>query len=164
MDFIEEKKNEIKNEINKMSLEELLYLQLNPNYFIYNKMKPQIEQIKKQNNQVQSKQKKLDDIYHKQANEDMNDTNILKNHIEQINTNIKRLIMKRDNIKNNIPKDEFLNLLNDELKKMDNPDACFSRLKEKKIDAKQFQKEFAELGKQKNYYYYKLIYDRIKND
>ena len=164
MDFIEEKKKEIKNEINKMSLEELLYLQLNPNYYIFNKMKPQIEQIKQQNNQVQSKQKKLDDIYHKQANEDMNDTNILKSHIEQINTNIKKLIMKRGNIKNNIPKDEFLNLLNDELKKMDNPDACFARLKDKKIDAKQFQKEFAELGKQKKYYYYKLIYDRIKND
>ena len=28
----------------------------------------------------------------------------------------------------------------------------------------QFEKEYAELGKGKNYYYYKLIYDRIKED
>ena len=39
--------NEIENEINKMSLEELQYLELNPNHYIYSKLNSQIENIKK---------------------------------------------------------------------------------------------------------------------
>ena len=38
---------EIEDEINKMSLDELLYLELNQNQFIYSKLSSQIENIRK---------------------------------------------------------------------------------------------------------------------
>ena len=45
---------EIEDEINKMSLDELLYLELNPNQFIYSKLSSQIENIRKLEKEVNS--------------------------------------------------------------------------------------------------------------
>ena len=155
---------EIENEINNMSIEELLYLKLNPNYFVYNKLKPQIDQIKKQKQRVQSKQEELENVQTVKINEDIKDTVKLKEQIDKLSSNINKLLKEKDILSSKMPKNEFLNELDNEMKKMDNPEACFSRLKDKKIDLEQFEKEFAELGKGKKFYYYKLIYDRIKDD
>ena len=160
MDYIKE----IENEINKMSIEELLFLKLNPNYYVYNKLKPQIEQIKKKKQRVQSKLEELENVQAIKENEDMRETTILKDKIEKLNYNIKNLLEEKDKLSKKIPKNEFLNALNYEIKVFNNPDSCFARFKDKKINFEQFEKEYAELGKGKNYYYYKLIYDRIKED
>ena len=164
MNYAQEKENEIKNEINKMSIEELIYLNLNPSYFVYNKLKPQIEEIQAKHKTIQLKQQKLQNIKENKANEDMKQTIILKEQIENLDLQINQLIKERDNLNYKIPKNEFLPLFENELKQIKNPENCFLRLKNGIIDSDQFEKEFSELGKGKNYYYYKLIYDRIKND
>ena len=164
MNYLQEKENEIVREINKMSMEELLYLDLNPNFFVYNKLKKQIEEIQAQNKQVQMKQEKYQNIANSIANEDMKETLMLKDQIEKLYLHINKLLAEKEKLNYKIPKNEFLSLLENELKKYDNPDMCFLRLKDKIIDLEEFEKQFAELGKGNNYYYYKLIYKRIKND
>ena len=164
MNYYQEKEQEILNEINKMTIEELIYLNYNPNYFIYNKLKPQIEEIQNKNKQIQLKQEKLQNMKEKLENENINETIKLKEQIEMLNYKIDKLIKERDNLNCKIPKNEFLSLLENELKKYENPESCFAKLKQGIIDSDEFERQFTKLGKEKNYYYYKLIYDRIKND
>ena len=164
MNYVEQKENIIKKEINKMSFEELIYLNMNQNYFVYNKLKPEIEEIKAKNNKIQLKQQKLQNIEENFTNENIKQTIALKEQIEALDKNINKLLAERDKLTYKIPKNEFLNLLDNELKKFKNPENCFNRLKEGIIDSEEFEKEFISLGKGKHYYYYKLIYDRIKND
>ena len=164
MNDYQEKEQEIINEINKMTIEELIYLNYNPNYFIYNKLKPQIEEIQNKNKQIQLKQENLQNIKEKIENENLSETFKLKEQIETLNFKIDKLIKERDNLMYKMPKSEFLPLLERELKQNENPESCFAKLKEGKINFDQFEREFSKFGKDKNYYYYKLIYDRIKND
>ena len=164
MNDYQEKEQEIINEINKMTIEELIYLNYNPNYFIYNKLKPQIEEIQNKNKQIQLKQEKLQNMKEKIENENISETIKLKEQIETLNYKIDKLIKERDNLNYKIPKNEFLYLLENELKKYDNPESCFAKLKQRIIDSDEFERQFTNFGKGKNYYYYKLIYDRIKND
>ena len=164
MNYLEQKENIIKKEINKMSFEELIYLNMNTNYFVYNKLKPEIEEIKAKNEQIQLKQQKLQNIQENITNKHIQETIALKEQIDVLDKNINILLAERDKLNYKIPKNEFLNLLDIELKKFENPENCFNRLKEGIIDSEEFEKQFTILGKGKNYYYYKLIYDRIKND
>ena len=164
MNYALKKEKEIEKEINSMSLEELLYLDLNPNYFVYNHLKPQIEQIKDRQKQIQMKQEELQNRTNYLAREELKETHMLREQIEKLYFHIDKLLAERENLNYKIPKDEFLNLLDNELKEINNPDICFSKLKEKKINFQEFEKQFAQLGKNQNYYYYKLIYERIKND
>ena len=164
MNYAQKKEKEIEKEINRMSLEELLYLNLNPNYFVYNHLKPQIEQIKDQHQKIQKKQEQLQNMVNNAKNEDLKETHILKEQIEKLYMRINKLLAEKENLNYKIPKNEFLLLLDNELKLLNNPDICFSKLKEGKIDLQEFEKQFAQLGKGENYYYYKLIYERIKND
>ena len=164
MNYIKEKEKEIEREINKMSIDELLYLKLNPNSYVYNKLKPQIEQIQAKNKEVLLKKEKLQQINKNIENKNISETDKLKEQIDKLYLNINNLLMQKENLNSKIPKNEFIRLLDNEIKKFDNPEACFSRLKSGKTDSKKFEKEFGNLGREKNYYYYKLIYDRIKND
>ena len=164
MDYIHNKERELEQDIKKMSIDDLLYLDMNPNYYVYNKLKPQIEQIQNQYKQVRQKQENLQYINKKKQNENMKETLRLKNEIEQLNSHINELLIEKNKCNTKFSKNDFLALLDNELKKIDNPESCFSKLKDKNINSKEFQKEFTNLGKGQNYYYYKLIYDRIKND
>ena len=164
MNDYQEKEQEIINEINKMTIEELIYLNYNPNYFIYNKLKPQIEEIQNKNKQIQLKQENLQNIKEKIENENLSETFKLKEQIETLNFKIDKLIKERDILIYKMPKNDFLPLLEKELKQNENPESCFAKLKAGKINFDQFEREFSKFGKDKNYYYYKLIYDRIKND
>ena len=152
-------RNEIENEINKMSLEELLYLELNPNFYIYSKLTPQIEHLKKFGNEVNTMQEGFYSMKFQKTDFDSN----LKEQFEKNYTNVNKLIDERKNLETKVPKNEFIKLLDNEIKNFDNPEKCFNRLKDGKIDYNEFKKQFAELGKGKNYYYYKLIYDKINS-
>ena len=163
MDYIQEKENEIKNEINNMSIQELIYLNLNPNYFVYNKLKPQIKAIHDQNRQVQIKLEQLRDRKDNISNKDMKKALIFKEQIENINSHIDQLSKEKNKLIFKISKDEFISLLEKELKKFESPESCYRRFKKGK-NLEEFEKEFKVLGKEKNYYYYKLILERIKND
>ncbi len=164
MNYVEEKENTLKNEINKMSFEELIYLNMNPNFFVYNKLKPLIDEIKDKNKQIQLKQQKLQNIEENINNENIKEIFAIKEKIDALDVNVNKLIEERDRLQNKIPKNEFLQLLDTELKNFENPEKCFTKLREGKINPEEFEKQFSLLGKGKNYYYYKLIYDRINND
>ena len=164
MNYVEQKENTLRNEINKMSFEELIYLNMNPNFFVYNKLKPLIDEIKDKNKQIQLKQQKLQNIEENINNENIKEIFAIKEKIDALDVNVNKLIEERDRLQNKIPKNEFLQLLDTELKNFENPEKCFTKLREGKINPEEFEKQFSLLGKGKNYYYYKLIYDRINND
>ena len=150
---------EIENEINKMSLEELLYLELNPNQYIYNKLLPQIENIKKLENQLKTMKDEFNLLkFHKSDND-----NRLKELYTKNYSDITILLEKRKKLESKIPKNEFIKLLNAEIKNFDNPEACYNSFKEGIIDYDEFKKRFSKLGIGKNYYYYKLLYDKINS-
>ncbi len=164
MNDVEQKENTLRNEINKMSFEELIYLNMNPNYFVYNKLKPLIDEIKAKNEQIQLKQKNLQNIEENKNYENIKETFAIKEQIDSLNVNINKLIEERDKLQYKTTKNEFLQLLDNELKNFENPEKCFTKLRDGKINPEEFEKQFSLFGKGKNYYYYKLIYDRINND
>jgi len=152
-------KDEIEYEINKMSLEELTFLELNPNLYIYKKLGPKIEQIKKLGNEIKSMEEEFSLLKFQKNDFDNN----LKDQIENNSAIIKSLLEEKKKLDSKVSKSEFIKLLNDELKKLDNPDSCFNRFKDGIIGYNEFKKQFFNLGKDKNYYYYKLISDVINS-
>ena len=159
MNFQGSLRNEIEYEINKMSLEELLYLELNPNLYIYSKLSPQIEKLKQLGNEINTMQEEFNLLKFQKTDFDGN----LKEQFQKNYEAVNKLIEERKKLENKFSKNEFIDLLNNELKNFDNPDSCFNRFKDKKINYEEFKKHFSELGKEKNYYYYKLMYDKISN-
>ena len=154
MDYIQRKEKDIDEEINKMSFDELIYLYLNPHSFIYSKLKPIIEHLKEKNNNIQSKYENLEKDKNSEINMELKDSLIF---------NIKQKLNEKKKLQSKT-KEEVRVLLKNELEKYDNPENCFKRLKDKKIDFKQFEEQFTKLGKDKNYYYYKLMYENIKDN
>ena len=159
MNFQGSLRNEIEYEINKMSLEELLYLELNPNLYIYSKLSPQIEKLKQLGNEINTMQEEFNLLKFQKTDFDGN----LKEQFEKNYEAVNKLIEERKKLENKFSKNEFIDLLNNELKNFDNPDSCFNRFKDKKINYEEFKKQFSELGKEKNYYYYKLMYNLSLN-
>ena len=96
-------RNEIENEINKMSLEELLYLELNPNFYIYSKLTPQIEHLKKFGNEVNTMQEGFYSMKFQKTDFDSN----LKEQFEKNYSNVNKLIDERKNLETKVPKNEF---------------------------------------------------------
>ena len=150
---------EIENEIDNMTFEELLYLQMNPNLFIYNKLKPQIENLKQIWNELKFMEEDLNSI----KNKKLEDNNELKQQFINYNNIINRLIQEKNNLESKESKSEFINLLDKEIKNFDSPVECFNRFKDGKSNYDEFQKEFSELGKGKRYFYYKLMRDKINS-
>ena len=151
--------NEIENEINKMSLEELQYLELNPNHYIYSKLNSQIENIKKLEIDVNSMRDEFASMKYQKL--DVDDK--LKEQYENNYKYVNNLLEERRKLDYKLTKNEFINLLNIELKKFNNPDGLFNQMKDGKINYDEFKKQFSELGNGKNYYFYKLISDKINS-
>ena len=151
--------NEIESEIDKMSPEELLYLEFNQNFYIYSKLRPQIENIKKIGNEIKTMEEQFNLLKFQKSDFD----NDLKEKFENNVSNINNLIEQKKKLDFKISKTEFINLLNEEMKYFDNPAACFNRLTKGITNYEQFKEQFLELVKEKNYYYYKLIMDKINS-
>ena len=151
--------NEIESEIDKMSPEELLYLEFNQNFYIYSKLRPQIENIKKLGNEIKTMEEQFNLLKFQKSDFD----NDLKEKFENNVSNINNLIEQKKKLDFKISKTEFINLLNEEMKYFDNPAACFNRLTKGITNYEQFKEQFLELVKEKNYYYYKLIMDKINS-
>ena len=152
-------KNEIEYEISKMSLEELIYLELNSNMYIYKKLSPKIEQLKKLGNEINSMEEEFNLLKFQKNDFDNN----IKEQIENNSTLINKLLEEKKILDSKVTKNEFIKLLNDELKNFDNPESCFNRFKDGIIDYNEFKRQYLKLGKDKNYYYYKLISDIINS-
>ena len=150
---------EIEDEINKMSLDELLYLELNPNQFIYSKLSSQIENIKKLEKEVNS----MKDEFSLMKFQKLDVDDKLKEQYENSYKKINKLLEEKNKLEYKLTKKEFINQFSSELKKFNNPDECLYKWKGGKINYNEFKKQFSELGKGKNYYYYKLIYDKINS-
>ena len=151
--------NEIENEINKMSLEELQYLELNPNHYIYSKLNSQIENIKKLEIDVNSMRDEFASMKYQKL--DVDDK--LKEQYENNYKYVNNLLEERRKLDYKLTKNEFINLFNIELKKFNNPDGLFNQMKDGKINYDEFKKQFSKLGNGKNYYFYKLISDKINS-
>ena len=65
-------KNEIESEIDKMSMEELLYLEFNQNYYIYSKLKPQIEKMKQLGNEIKTMEENFISLKYQKCDADNN--------------------------------------------------------------------------------------------
>ena len=149
---------EIQDEIDKMSLDELLYLELNPNQFIYSKLSSQIENIKKLEKEVNS----MKDEFSLMKFQKLDVDDKLKEQYENNNKTINKLLEEKNKLEYKLTKKEFIDQFRAELKK-NHPDEYLNKWKDGKINYNEFKKQFSELGKGKNYYYYKLIYDKINS-
>ena len=149
---------EIQDEIDKMSLDELLYLELNPNQFIYSKLSSQIENIKKLEKEVNS----MKDEFSLMKFQKLDVDDKLKEQYENNYKTINKLLEEKNKLEYKLTKKEFIDQFRAELKK-NHPDEYLNKWKDGKINYNEFKKQFSELGKGKNYYYYKLIYDKINS-
>ena len=74
---------EIENEINNMTLEELLYLQMNPNFYLYSKLSQKINNLKKLEEEINLIQEDLNSI----KNKNIEDRSILQKQFENYYSN-----------------------------------------------------------------------------
>ena len=157
---------EIEKEIDKMSLEELLYIRLAPqNYFKKKKEKElinsneMIKEIESNEQNVKINEEKINN----QKKDILNECNQLKMEIEQIKGRINRLIEQKDQLTKQPKKAEFINSLDNEIKnKFKTPDNYFKDFLAKKITQSEFCENLKKCGTGKNYYYYKIISDKLK--
>ena len=96
--------NEIESEIDKMSPEELLYLEFNQNFYIYSKLRPQIENIKKLGNEIKTMEEQFNLLKFQKSDFD----NDLKEKFENNVSNINNLIEQKKKLDFKISKTEFI--------------------------------------------------------
>ena len=96
---------EIEEEIDKMSMDELFYLELNPNQYIYSKLKSQIENIKKLEKEVNS----MKDEFSLMKFQKLNVDDKLKEQYENNYKTVNKLFEEKNNLENKITKNEFIN-------------------------------------------------------
>ena len=93
----------------------------------------------------------------------LNECNKLKMEIEQSKDRINNLMLQKSRI-NSVPaKAEFINALGKDIKtKFKTPDNYFREFLNKKITQSEFLEKLRECGTGKNYYYYKILSDKLK--
>ena len=93
----------------------------------------------------------------------LNECEQLKNEINKTRENINQLIQQNKQTNKQPTKNEFINALDIEIKNnFKTPDSFFKEFLNNKINQKQFEQSMKELGTGKNYYYYKLLSDKLK--
>ena len=163
---IDQRYTEFEKEIDKMSLEELLYVRMAPQVFIYKKMEKEfknsnqiIQEIENNNGSIKRNEQEIG----KQNMQILNECEQLKNEINKTRENINQLIQQNKQTNKQPTKNEFINALDIEIKNsFKTPDSFFKEFLNNKINQKQFEQSMKELGTGKNYYYYKLLSDKLK--
>ena len=159
-------REEIENEIDKMSFEELLYVRMAPQAYIMKKYEKElsgcnnlITEIKRNNDEI----KKNEDAINNQKAQILSECNKLKMEIEQSKDRINKLMLQKNKI-NKIPtKAEFINALDNDIKtNFKTPDNYFREFLSKKITQSEFTEKLKQCGTGKNYYYYKILSDKLK--
>ena len=83
--------------------------------------------------------------------------------IEQTKDRINNLLLKKRQLNKQPTKEEFIRELDNEIKnKFTTPDSLFRDFLSKKISQKEFGDKLKQLGTGKNYYYYKILSDKLK--
>ena len=156
----------INKEIDKMSLEELLFVRMSPQTYISKKCEREIneseyliKEIEKNSQNAQQNEREI------KAQNDaiLNECNQLKMEIEQTKDRINKLIIQKNQMNKQPTKNEFLSMLDKEIKnQFKTPDFYFREFSSKKISQNEFEEAMKNLGTGKNYYYYKVLSDKIK--
>ena len=137
------KLDEINREIDKMSLEELLYLRMSPQTYINKKFENEIKEserlIKEIEKNDQNAKKNEDEINHQNASI-LNECNQLKMEIEQSKDRINKLIIQKNQINKQPTRNEFIGMLEKEIKNnFKTPDYFFREFSSKKISQNDFE-------------------------
>ena len=156
----------INKEIDKMSLEELLFLRMSPQTYISKKFENEInesERLIKEIEKNSQNAKKNEQEINAQNNAILNECNQLKMEIEQTKDRINKLIIQKNQINKQPTKNEFISMLDKEIKtQFKTPDFYFREFSSKKITQNDFEDAMKNLGTGKNYYYYKILLDKLK--
>ena len=93
----------------------------------------------------------------------LNECNQLKFEIEQTKDRINKLMIQKNQINKQPTKNEFIASLEREIKSnFKTPDSYFREFCSKKISQNEFEDAMKNLATGKNYYYYKIILDKLK--
>ena len=158
--------SEIDKEIDNMSLEELLYVRMAPQTYLMKKFEREIEgsnNLIKEIKQNSYLIKQNEEAIKNQKAQILNECYKLKMEIEQSKDRINNLMLQKSRI-NRVPaKAEFINALDNDIKaKFKTPDNYFREFLNKKITQSEFLEKLRECGTGKNYYYYKILSDKLK--
>ena len=162
----QEKVSEMEKEIDKMSIEELLYIRMAPQSYLMKKFEKEIQgsnnlvrEIEQNSNDI----KRNEEVINNQKAQILNECNKLKMEIEQSKNRINNLMLEKSKI-NRVPtKNEFVNSLDNDIKKsFKTTDNYFREFLSKKITQNEFLEKIKQCGTGKNYYYYKILSDKLK--
>ena len=157
---------EMEKEIDNMSLEELLYVRMAPQIYINKKFENEINDSNRLIQEIEANSQTLksnEDKINSQKAQIKDECNRLKMEIEQTKDRINNLLLQKRQLNKQPTKEEFIRELDNEIRsKFITPDNLFRDFLAKKISQEDFGKKLKELGKGKNYYYYKILSDKLK--
>ena len=160
------KLDEINREIDNMSLEELLYLRMSPQTYINKKFEREIKESEQLINEIERNSqnaRRNEEEINVQNNAILNECNRLKMEIEQTKDRINKLMIQKNQINKQPTKNEFIASLEREIKSnFKTPDSYFREFCSKKISQNEFEDAMKNLATGKNYYYYKILLDKLK--
>ena len=160
------KLDEINREIDRMSLEELLYLRMSPQTYISKKFEREIKESENLITEIETNNqnaKQNEEEINAQNAAILNECNQLKFEIEQTKDRINKLMIQKNQINKQPTKNEFIASLEKEIKNnFKTPDSYFREFCSKKISQNEFEDAMKNLGTGKNYYYYKILLDKLK--
>ncbi len=160
------KLEEINREIDRMSLEELLYLRMSPQTYISKKFETEIKDSENLITEIETNNqnaKQNEEEINAQNAAILNECNQLKFEIEQTKDRINKLMIQKNQINKQPTKNEFIASLEREIKSnFKTPDSYFREFCSKKISQNEFEDAMKNLATGKNYYYYKIILDKLK--
>ena len=160
------KLDEINREIDRMSLEELLYLRMSPQTYISKKFEREIKESENLITEIETNNqnaKQNEEEINAQNASILNECNQLKYEIEQTKDRINKLMIQKNQINRQPTKNEFIASLEKELRSnFKTPDSYFREFSSKKISQNEFEDAMKNLATGKNYYYYKILLDKLK--
>ena len=160
------KLDEINREIDNMGLEELLYLRMSPQTYINKKFEREIKESEQLINEIERNSqnaRRNEEEINIQNNAILNECNRLKMEIEQTKDRINKLMIQKNTINKQPTRMEFINMLDKEIKNnFKTPDYYFREFCAKKISQNEFEDAMKNLATGKNYYYYKILLDKLK--
>ena len=157
---------EMEREIDNMSLEDLLYVRMAPQIYINKKFEKEINDSNRLIQEIEANSQTLkanEDKINSQKAQIKDECTRLKMEIEQSKDRINKLLLQKRQLNKQPTKEEFIRELDNEIKKkFTTPDSLFRDFLSKKLNQKEFGEQLKQLGKGKNYYYYKILSDKLK--
>ena len=162
----DQKLAEMEREIDNMSLEDLLYVRMAPQIYINKKFEKEINDSNSLIQEIEANSQTLkanEDKINSQKLQIKDECDRLKREIEQTKDRINNLLLEKRKLNKQPTKEEFIRELDNEIKnKFTTPESLFRDFLSKKISQKEFGDKLKQLGTGKNYYYYKILSDKIK--